>query len=471
MSDSLGLSIGMTNLVAARIGRPPVMRRSVLTLFDDRAPEVGVPGVSSNPNLQPTRHGAERFRGTGRRPSAAGRRRRLAAPRGAGAGRSPRRDGTHGRRRCTRSRSRYPRTGDPQPSARCGERCAPSRALRRAVCPRRSSRTRSRRCQRCRPRRGCRPTASSCCAISAAAAPASRWPTPARTSTPIGETVRYPDFSGDQIDQALLNHVLAGIAQANDSDPAGTAAVGSLARLRNESRQAKERLSAETATVIPADLPGFNSDVRVTRTELEQLIAEPLARSTRHRRRNPAAQQHSRRERLRGGNRRRRGEHPAGHPAAVDAVARPRRHDTAVATQRGGGRRAGGRYRVDGRRTHRDGGAPPTRRRAWPRRDGRPAPPGWRPPSRPPTVRRRRRSARWRGRRTILPAVSPCRTPARTTPSSKALPPPGHRWSSPMKRRATRPSRGRCRGTSVRRSCSGRPRPPHCWPSAGSRSP
>ena len=42
MSDSLGLSIGTTNLVAARVGRPPVMRRAVLTLFDDRAPEVGV---------------------------------------------------------------------------------------------------------------------------------------------------------------------------------------------------------------------------------------------------------------------------------------------------------------------------------------------------------------------------------------------------------------------------------------------
>src|SRR6202165_4551123 len=49
MSDSLGLSIGMTNLVAARVGRPPVMRRSVLTLFSGRAPEVGVPG--ENPNL------------------------------------------------------------------------------------------------------------------------------------------------------------------------------------------------------------------------------------------------------------------------------------------------------------------------------------------------------------------------------------------------------------------------------------
>ena len=49
MSDSLGLSIGATNLVAARVGRPPVMRRAVLTLFSDRAPEVGV--AAENPAL------------------------------------------------------------------------------------------------------------------------------------------------------------------------------------------------------------------------------------------------------------------------------------------------------------------------------------------------------------------------------------------------------------------------------------
>ena len=52
MSDSLGLSIGMTNLVAARMGRPPVMRRSVLTLFEDRAAEVGVPAeYAGNPSV------------------------------------------------------------------------------------------------------------------------------------------------------------------------------------------------------------------------------------------------------------------------------------------------------------------------------------------------------------------------------------------------------------------------------------
>ncbi|MGH3561086.1 MAG: Hsp70 family protein, partial [Mycobacterium sp.] len=49
MSDPLGLSIGAINLVAVRAGRPPVARRSVLTLFDQRAPEVGVPEENPKP--------------------------------------------------------------------------------------------------------------------------------------------------------------------------------------------------------------------------------------------------------------------------------------------------------------------------------------------------------------------------------------------------------------------------------------
>jgi hypothetical protein len=93
---------------------------------------------------------------------------------------------------------------------------------------------------------------------------------------PIGETVRFPDFSGDHIDQALLTHVVAGLSDAAQTDPFGTAMVGSLVRLRDECRRAKERLSAETATAVVADLPGHRADIRVTRFELEDLIAAPL---------------------------------------------------------------------------------------------------------------------------------------------------------------------------------------------------
>ena len=47
--DSLGLSIGATNMVAVRAGQPPVRRRSVLTVFPHRPAEVGLPG--ENPDL------------------------------------------------------------------------------------------------------------------------------------------------------------------------------------------------------------------------------------------------------------------------------------------------------------------------------------------------------------------------------------------------------------------------------------
>src|SRR5436309_3804790 len=54
MYDPLGLSIGTTNLVAVRSGKPPVSRRAVLTLFPDRAPELGLPEKDSSPDIDDT---------------------------------------------------------------------------------------------------------------------------------------------------------------------------------------------------------------------------------------------------------------------------------------------------------------------------------------------------------------------------------------------------------------------------------
>lgn len=92
---------------------------------------------------------------------------------------------------------------------------------------------------------------------------------------PIGDTVRFSDFSGDLVDQALLRHVAASFADTG-SDPSGTAMVGSLTRLRSECRGAKERLSADTATTVVLDLSGRRADIRVTRAELEDLIRGPF---------------------------------------------------------------------------------------------------------------------------------------------------------------------------------------------------
>ena len=70
MSDPLGLSIGTTNLVAARVGNPPVTRRSVLTCLASRAGSRRA--VSAH-----RRHRAERLRRARRRPRPAGGGRRI----------------------------------------------------------------------------------------------------------------------------------------------------------------------------------------------------------------------------------------------------------------------------------------------------------------------------------------------------------------------------------------------------------
>jgi hypothetical protein len=274
MSDSLGLSIGMTNLVAARIGRAPVMRRSVLTLFNDRAPEVGVPG--ENPNVENrglvlsgfvervgdpvplvaadgSPHRGERVLVEAldamARTVGGGAPIAIAVPAHWGPGTV---GALRGALRATPSLA-----PNGVPAALVPDSVAALAALQTAP--------------------GL-PASGIVALVDLGGSGTSITLADAGSNLDqIGETVRYPEFSGDQIDQALLNHVVAGIAEANNADPTGTLGLGSLARLRDEARQAKERLSAETATVVPAELPGFNSDVRVTRSELESLMSEPLA--------------------------------------------------------------------------------------------------------------------------------------------------------------------------------------------------
>ena len=272
-NTALGLSIGATNLVAARVGRPPVMRRAVLTLFSDRAPEVGV-AAQNTPLNQPgvvLTGFVERVGDP--------------VPLVAEDGSSHR-----GERVLVEALDAMARTvGGGQPIAiavpahwgpavigalRGALRDKPNLAPGGVPAPLIPDSLAALTSLEAAPGLPAGVVAlvdlgGSGTSITLADANANL--------APIGETVRYPDFSGDQIDQAVLNHVLAGVADANDADPAGTAAVGSLSRLRDESRQAKERLSAETATVVPVDLPGFRSDVRLTRTELDNLVAGPLS--------------------------------------------------------------------------------------------------------------------------------------------------------------------------------------------------
>ena len=92
----------------------------------------------------------------------------------------------------------------------------------------------------------------------------------------FGDTVRLGDFSGDLIDGAILRKVVAELGDAVQTDASGTAMVGSLTRLREACKLAKHRLSADTAAAIAVDLPGQRTSFRLTRTELEQLLDEPM---------------------------------------------------------------------------------------------------------------------------------------------------------------------------------------------------
>lgn len=78
---------------------------------------------------------------------------------------------------------------------------------------------------------------------------------------PISGTVRHDGFAGDRIDRAIADHLLPRLPRTPDQD-------GDRDRLREQCRAAKEQLSTQPSTAVPAEL---------SRAELEQIIAEPLA--------------------------------------------------------------------------------------------------------------------------------------------------------------------------------------------------
>nr|WP_241781171.1 Hsp70 family protein [Mycolicibacterium phlei] len=470
MSDSLGLSIGSTNLVAARVGHPPVIRRSVLTLFDNRPPEVGVPG--ENPNLnQPglvLSGFVERVGDPVPLVAADGSPHRgeqvlaealAAMARAVGGGApitiafpahwGPAAVGAlRGALRAVPALS-----PDGIPPALVPDSLAALAALRNSpglpsagvvvLCDFGGSGT----------------------SITLADA--------AANFAPIGETIRYPDFSGDQIDQLLLNHVLAGLADAGGADPAGTAAVSSLARLRAEARLAKERLSAETATVVRAELPNATTDVRVTRTELEQLIAAPLdgvltaIEEALHRNNIPPANIAA--VATVGGG--------ANIPLVTQQLSTRLRAPVVTTQQSQLLAATGAALMADaaGEADAPTGLAPAAADAPTGLAPAADAPTSmWppvrrvrRPPNPLPTERIQRRSGRWPGPRTSPPAPSRCRMRVRTTRSSRARRVRGPRWTSRTRRSSTSRSCRRCRGTAVRPRCSGWPPPRRCWRSAG----
>lgn len=271
MSESLGLSIGVANLVAARAGSDPVTRRSVLTLFDEQPSEVGLP--EQNPN---TAESGLVMRGFVER---VGDRTPLVAS-----------DGTKylGDALTVEALEVMARSvgyGTPitiavpaywsegQSAALREEFFAQPGLTAHGVAPALvSDATAALTALRAEPGF---PTNGvvALCDFGAAGTTVTLFRS---AGAQIGPSVRYTDFSGDAIDQLVLNHLRGNGPSADTTGGlASTTRMGSLTRQLKQCRHAKEQLSA--ASVATVDL-GSGEEVQLSRNEFDELISEPLDR-------------------------------------------------------------------------------------------------------------------------------------------------------------------------------------------------
>jgi Hsp70 protein len=271
MSESLGLSIGVANLVAARAGSAPVVRSSVLTLFENRPTEIGLP--EENPSLTGPGLVLRGFveRVGDRSPLVAADGTKYlgevltveaieALARGVGYG-AP----------ITIAVPAY--WSDAQFSALRDEFFAQPDLARNGVAPVLvSDATAALAALRNRPGF---PTDGVIAVCDFGASGTSVTLLDAKSHfARIGTSVRHAEFSGDATDQAILNYLSASDATTANV-VAGTARIGSQTRLLGECRRAKEQLSTAAATTVALAAGG---DAQLSRTELEQLMSEPLDR-------------------------------------------------------------------------------------------------------------------------------------------------------------------------------------------------
>ena len=275
MSDGVGLSVGASNLAAVIVGRAAVSRTSVLTRYPHRPPEVGVP--SENPNLNERGLILTDFVDRVGDPvgivAADGRRTAPTVCSPTRCAHCSSRSGREGHRK-DRSGSPIRRTGGRRPSTACATRYPPCRSSAQPT-PVVSDATAALTTLRDDPGVPTRGvialcdfggTGTSITLVDAGAGYA-----------PLGPTVRHTDLSGDLVDQALLSHVISDLTAAGTIDVSSTSAIGALTQLRVQCRGAKERLSTASVTSLLVDVPGHRGEVRLTRTELDDAIRQPVA--------------------------------------------------------------------------------------------------------------------------------------------------------------------------------------------------
>lgn len=276
MYDPLGLSIGTTNLVAARNGSPPVTRRAVLTLYPHCAPKVGVPG--EDPNL--TEPGmlisgfVERIGDSVALVSGDGSAHdpdlliiealdAMVSAVGADAGSSEisiavpaywKPPAVQALRDALRTHVGFVRSG----LAPClvSDAVAALTAVNAEV--------------------GLPDDGTvGLLDFGGAGTSATLLSLGAAEFEPVSATMRWHDFSGNEIDQALLYRVFdeLGYGQIDPSSPDMIAQIG---HVREQCRAAKERLSANAHTDLVTELGGRILSIRLTRDDLEDLIQDRL---------------------------------------------------------------------------------------------------------------------------------------------------------------------------------------------------
>jgi hypothetical protein len=270
MSESLGLSIGMANLVAARAGGDAVTRRSVLTLFDQGTSEVGLPEESADPAASGLvmRGFVERV----------GDRTPLVAA-----------DGTKylGDALTVEALEAMARTVDygtpvtiavpaywsPEQSAALREEFFAQPGLAPGGVPPSliSDATAALTALRAEPDF---PTDGIVALCDFGASGTTVTLSDAGSDfAQIGPSVRYREFSGDGIDQLILDRMRDSVPSDSSGGVASTTRMGSLTRLLDQYRTAKETLSTATVTTVPTVT---GEDIELSRNEFEELLSGPL---------------------------------------------------------------------------------------------------------------------------------------------------------------------------------------------------
>ncbi|MFI5780810.1 Hsp70 family protein [Nocardia sp. NPDC051570] len=98
----------------------------------------------------------------------------------------------------------------------------------------------------------------------------------------VDQPTRSYEFCGDLVDSLLVAHILNELAVTHPGfDPADRRNWSGLRELRKQIAQAKHRLSQDVSAVMEVSLPGIHENLRIVRSELEDLIAEPVAQAVR----------------------------------------------------------------------------------------------------------------------------------------------------------------------------------------------